>query len=56
MVLWPAFFALFAVVHGLAWEPELWAGVTFLAALTGAGLGQLVAPPVIPAADGGVGS
>lgn len=48
VVLWLAFFALFAVVHGLGWEPELWAGVTFMAAITGTGLGFLVAPPALP--------
>jgi hypothetical protein len=52
VVLWLTFFAVFAVVHGLGWEPELWAGVTFMAALTGAGLGLLVAPPGIPVPDG----
>lgn len=52
VVLWLTFFAGFAIVHGLGWQPELWAGVTFMAALTGVGLGLLVAPPVIPGANG----
>ncbi len=44
--LWLAYFAVTALVSDLAWPPELWAGAVVLTALTGLGLGLLVAPPV----------
>lgn len=47
-VLWLAFFGLFHLDQGLGWSPELWAGVTVMAALAGAGLSLLVAPPGVP--------
>lgn len=47
-VLWLAFFAAFHLVYGLGWEAQLWAGVTVMAALWGAGLGLLAAPPALP--------
>jgi hypothetical protein len=48
VVLWLAFFAVFDLKYGLGWEPELWAGITVMAGLTGAGPGLLVAPPALP--------
>jgi hypothetical protein len=48
VVLWLAFFALFHLAYGLGWSPELWAGVTVMAALAGAGLSLLVVPPAVP--------
>ncbi len=49
VVLWLAFFGLFQLAYGLGWSPELWAGVTLMAALAGAGLSLLVVPPAVPA-------
>jgi hypothetical protein len=49
-VLWLVFFAAFELQYGVGWEPELWAGITVMASLTGAGLGLLVAPPALPPA------
>ncbi len=43
-VLWLAYFAVTAASTGLAWPPELWAGVVVLSAFTGLGLSLLVSP------------
>jgi hypothetical protein len=48
-LLWLGFFGLFHLAYGVGWSPELWAGVTVMAALGGVGLGLLVAPPAVPA-------
>ena len=42
--LWLSFFAVVELEAGLTWQPELWTGSTFLAALAGFGLGLLLFP------------
>ena len=50
--LWLGFFATIELSSGLRWEPELWAGSTFLAALTGYGLAALAFASPRPVATG----
>jgi hypothetical protein len=49
LALWGAWLAVYALAYGIAWPPELWAGVLGMAALSGLGLSLLVLPPPIPA-------
>lgn len=49
VALWLGFFAIFQLAFGVGWQPELWAGVTVMAALAGAGLSLLAVPPAVPA-------
>jgi hypothetical protein len=39
----------YAAVYGIAWPPELWAGVLGMTCLTGLGLSLLALPPAVPA-------
>jgi hypothetical protein len=48
-LLWSAWLAVYALAYGVAWPPELWAGVVGMASLTGLGLSVLVLPPAVPA-------
>jgi hypothetical protein len=48
IVLWTAWFAVYAVVWGLGWTVELWTGSIILAAMTGLGLSVLCFPPAVP--------
>ena len=41
VVLWGTFFAVYAAVWGLAWEPELWGGALVLCVLSAIGLGAV---------------
>jgi hypothetical protein len=45
---WGAWMAVYALAYGIAWPPELWAGVLGMAALGGLGLSVLVLPPAVP--------
>jgi hypothetical protein len=47
-ILWGAWMAAYAAVYGIAWPPELWAGVLGMAALSGLGLSLLALPPAVP--------
>jgi hypothetical protein len=47
-LLWGAWLAVYALAYGIAWPPELWAGVIGMASLTGLGLSVLVLPPAVP--------
>jgi hypothetical protein len=38
----------YAAVYGIAWPPELWAGVLGMACLSGLGLSLLALPPAVP--------
>jgi hypothetical protein len=38
----------YAVVYGIAWPRELWAGVLGMACLGGLGLSLLALPPAVP--------
>ena len=49
VLLWGAWMAAYALAYGIAWPPELWAGVLGMASLSGLGLSVLVLPPAIPA-------
>ncbi|HJW62265.1 MAG TPA: hypothetical protein VJ849_02105, partial [Actinomycetes bacterium] len=49
VLLWGAWMAAYALAYGIAWPPELWAGVLGMASLSGIGLSVLVLPPAIPA-------
>jgi hypothetical protein len=49
LLLWGAWLAAWALAYGVAWRPELWAGVVAMAMLSGLGLSVLVLPPAIPA-------
>ena len=49
LLLWGARMATYAMVYGVAWPPELWAGVLGMACLGGLGLSVLVLPPAVPA-------
>jgi hypothetical protein len=49
LLLWGAWMATYAMVYGVAWPPELWAGVLGMACLGGLGLSVLVLPPAVPA-------
>jgi hypothetical protein len=49
LLLWGAWMAAYALAYGIAWPPELWAGVLGMASLGGLGLSVLVLPPAIPA-------
>jgi Diguanylate cyclase, GGDEF domain len=48
-LLWGAWLAVYALAYGIAWPPELWAGVLGMTALGGLGLSVLVLPPAVPA-------
>jgi hypothetical protein len=48
LALWGAWLAVYALAYGIAWPPELWAGVLGMASLTGLGLSVLVLPPAVP--------
>jgi hypothetical protein len=50
LLLWGAWLAAYALAYGVAWRPELWAGVVGMAMLGGLGLSVLVLPPQVPAA------
>jgi hypothetical protein len=47
-LLWGAWMVAYALAYGIAWPPELWAGVLGMASLTGLGLSVLVLPPAVP--------
>jgi hypothetical protein len=49
LLLWGAWMAVYATSYGIAWPPELWAGVLGMASLTGLGLSVLTLPPAVPA-------
>jgi hypothetical protein len=49
LLLWGAWMATYAMAYGVAWPPELWAGVLGMACLGGLGLSVLVLPPAVPA-------
>jgi hypothetical protein len=49
LLLWGAWLVVSALAYGVAWPPELWAGVLGMASLTGLGLSVLVLPPAVPA-------
>ena len=49
VLLWGAWLAAYALAYGIAWPPELWAGVLGMASLSGLGLSVLVLPPAVPA-------
>lgn len=46
LVLWSTYWVLFAVVHGIAWEVELYTGQVMSSVLLGAGAAALLADPV----------
>ena len=48
LVLWGAWTAVYTVAYGMAWPPELWAGVLGMACLSGLGLSLLALPPAVP--------
>jgi hypothetical protein len=48
LLLWGAWLAVYAVAYGVAWPPELWAGVLGMASLSGLGLSALALPPAVP--------
>jgi hypothetical protein len=48
LLLWGAWLAAYALAYGVAWPPELWAGVLGMASLSGVGLSVLVLPPAAP--------
>jgi hypothetical protein len=48
LALWTAWMAAYAAAYGIAWPPELWAGVLGMASLSGLGLSLLVLPPAVP--------
>ncbi|HET7516681.1 MAG TPA: hypothetical protein VFN05_03070, partial [Actinomycetes bacterium] len=50
VLLWGAWLAVYALAYGIAWPPELWAGVLGMASLSGLGLSLLVLPPAVPEA------
>jgi hypothetical protein len=49
LLLWGAWLVAWALAYGVAWRPELWAGVVAMAMLSGLGLSVLVLPPAVPA-------
>ena len=49
LLLWGAWMVVYAAAYGIAWPPELWAGVLGMASLTGIGLSVLALPPDVPA-------
>ena len=49
LLLWGAWMAVYALAYGMAWPPELWAGVLGMACLSGFGLSFLALPPAVPA-------
>ena len=50
LLLWGGWLVAYALAYGVAWRPELWAGVVVMAMLSGLGLSVLVLPPHVPAA------
>jgi hypothetical protein len=48
LLLWGVWMAVYALAYGIAWPPELWAGVLGMACLSGLGLSVLVLPPAVP--------
>jgi hypothetical protein len=48
LILWGLYFLATWLRAGEAWAPELWAGITVMAGLSGLGLSVLVAPPALP--------
>jgi hypothetical protein len=50
LLLWGAWMATYALAYGIAWAPELWAGVLGMASLSGLGLSLLALPPAVPEA------
>jgi hypothetical protein len=53
LLLWGAWLAAWALAYGVAWRPELWAGVVAMAMLSGLGLSVLVLPPAVPSGTWG---
>ena len=49
LLLWGAWMAVYALAYGIAWPPELWAGVLGMTCLSGVGLSLLALPPAVPA-------
>jgi hypothetical protein len=49
VLLWGAWLVGYALAYGIAWPPELWAGVLGMASLGGLGLSVLAMPPAVPA-------
>ena len=49
LLLWGAWLAAYALAYGVAWPPELWAGVLGMASLGGLALSLLALPPAVPA-------
>jgi hypothetical protein len=47
-LLWGAWMVAYALAYGIAWPPELWAGVLGMASLSGLGLSVLALPPAVP--------
>jgi hypothetical protein len=50
LALWGAWMVVYAAAYGIAWPPELWAGVLGMASLSGLGLSLLALPPAVPEA------
>ena len=50
LALWGAWMVAYAAAYGIAWPPELWAGVLGMASLSGLGLSLLALPPAVPEA------
>jgi hypothetical protein len=50
LAMWASWFAVYELVWGLGWSPELWTGTIVLSTLTGLGLSLLAAPPAPPPA------
>jgi hypothetical protein len=48
LLLWGAWMVAYALAYGIAWPPELWAGVLGMASLSGLGLSVLALPPAVP--------
>ena len=44
----PLLWGAWMVAYGIAWPPELWAGVLGMASLSGLGLSILALPPAVP--------
>ena len=49
-LVWGAWMVAYALAYGIAWPPELWAGVLGMACLSGFGLSLLALPPAVPEA------
>lgn len=48
LVFWGLYFLVTRLRGGEGWSPELWVGITVMAALSGVGLSVLMSPPTLP--------